>query len=282
MNSDTSLFRFLPDASYLPVESEQIYKTEDELYDYINGGAELYLNYGFLEMGKRIYTFADTNEVKVEVFDMGEPKNAYGVFSYSKNEENLEVGQGGQYTGGSLIFWQDRYFVSIFAKHETKESEKQVREASEIISENIGTTGSLPSFFSIMPRRNLVKGSELYFRNPAWQNRYRFISNDNIFNIDKNTDAILNQYGAAQERYYLLTVKYPDKKKAQKAYKKSTKELAKDLREQPVVKNDKDKWTGCKLEEDLLLLVFDAPSKEEAVFLMDRAVNNYSQEIPLK
>ncbi|MGM0530096.1 MAG: DUF6599 family protein [Bacteroidota bacterium] len=278
MNQDTVLMKKLPESTAsLPVESEKVYEVAEELYDYINGGAELYLNYGFRKLAQRIYKFGEENEIKAEIFDLSAPKNAYGVFSYSKDTANMEIGQGGQYLGGSLIFWQDRYFVSIYAKKETDEIREEILHMGRKISDAIGTTAELPAVFKVIPERSLVKGSTFFFYHHAWQNKFRYISNENIFNIDDHVNALLNQYGGPQNRYYLLIVEYPDRKQARKACKKGRKKFSKIIKRKRVGQDEDGLWMGCDTEDQLLMFVIDAPSKEEATYLLDQTAENYTQ-----
>ena len=44
--------------------------TPENLYDYIDGGAELYISYGFTEVVSRIYFKENQPEIKVEIFDI--------------------------------------------------------------------------------------------------------------------------------------------------------------------------------------------------------------------
>ena len=280
MNKDTTLMNKLPGSSIsLPVESEEVYEAPEELYAYINGGAELYLNYGFRKLARRIYRLGEDNEIKAEIFDMSAPKNAYGVFSYSKDTANTEIGQGAQYMGGSLIFWQDRYFISIFTRKETNESKEEVIHMARKISDAIGTTTELPAVFNIIPERSLVKGSTFFFYHHAWQNKFRYISNENIFNIDDHTNALLNQYGGHQNRYYLLIVEYPDRKQARKAYKKGKKKFSEILKRKRVGQDEDGRWMGCDTEDQLLMFVMDALSKKEATYLLDQTAENYTQTL---
>ena len=277
MYNDRELADLLPgNTGSVTVQSENVYTTAEELYDYINGGAELYLNYGFKKLARRIYTFEEDNEIKAEIFDMSLPKNAFGVFSYSKDTSNMDIGQGAQYIGGSLIFWQDHYFVSIFAQNETGKTKEEMLKMGRKISDAIGTTGELPGIFQTLPERSLVKGSTFYFHHHAWQNRYRYISNDNIFNIDDDVDALLNQYGDKENRYYLLVVEYPDKKKARKALKKGRKNFSKILKRERIAQDEDGLWMGCDVQDQLLIFAVDAPSRGKAEYLLDQTAENHS------
>jgi len=278
MNKDTILMKKLPESTtLLTIESEKVYETAEELYDYINGGAELYLNYGFRKLARRIYTLEGGNEIKAEIFDMSLPKNAFGVFSYSKDTANTNIGQGAQYIGGSLIFWQDRYFVSIFARNETDKAKEEMLRMGRKISGAIGITGELPDVFQVVPKKKLVKGSTFYFHHHAWQNKFRYITNDNIFNIDDHVNALLNQYGDSANRHYLLIIEYPQRKEARKALKKGRKKFSKILKGKRMGQDEDGHWMGCDVKDQLLMFVMDVPSREEAAYLLDQTEDNYAQ-----
>lgn len=188
------------------------------------------------------------------------------------------MGQGAQYSGGSLIFWQDRYFVSLFTTRETEKSKEQLSRIGSQISEAIGSEGTLPSIFYAMPKKSLNPENSFYFHHPAWQNKFTYISNENIFNINENTLALLNKYGTSQNRYYLVMIEYPDRKKARKARKKSIPHLSKELKTNRLVQNKKGEWTGYELIDRLLIVVLRAPSKEKALYLLKQTIDNYNKD----
>lgn len=277
MAKDSALLSLLPEQmqDYTPSE-KQVFQTDVELYDYINGGAELYLHYGFQKLAKKEYTADKRPRIKAEIFDLQSAKNAFGVFSYSRDTANVAIGQGAQYFGGSLIFWQDNYYVSIYTPKETAASKRAVLEMAHTISRAIKSTGPLPPLISALPEKNRVHGSVLYFRYHGWQNKYRYISNDNIFRIDDNVDAVLAQYGAAPDRYYLLLLEYPDKKQAQKAHKNAKKQLKAMKATRRITKEKPGKWLGHERTGQMLMAVFDAPEKATAAYLLDKAKQLYA------
>ena len=118
-----SLMKILPDRieGWAIHEEDKVYG-RDNLYDYIDGGAELYLSYAFQKVINRIYTAPDQPDILVDIFDMGSSRNAYGVFSHAREVEDSTFGQGSQHTSGLLLFWKDRYYISIMAIPETEAS----------------------------------------------------------------------------------------------------------------------------------------------------------------
>ena len=73
------------------------YYGPDKLFDYINGGAELFLAYGFLEL--LVVELSEdqnhTNRATLEIYNMGTLENAFGAF---KTEEGDETYRSVSYT----------------------------------------------------------------------------------------------------------------------------------------------------------------------------------------
>src|SRR3989304_4594407 len=65
-------------------------KTYDRttLYDYIDGAAEPYLTFQFRQVVARRYEKEGQPSIVVDLFDMGSSKDAYGLFSFHREEED--------------------------------------------------------------------------------------------------------------------------------------------------------------------------------------------------
>ncbi|MGV8137881.1 MAG: DUF6599 family protein [Mangrovibacterium sp.] len=102
-------------------ESDQYFNHEN-LYDYIDGAAELYLSYGFNTVISRRYACPDEMDIVVEIFDMKGVRDAFGVFTNMREKNQHEFGQGSQQIEGSLIFWKGHYFGSLSTHKNTEKS----------------------------------------------------------------------------------------------------------------------------------------------------------------
>ncbi len=96
--------------------------TPDNLYEYINGGAELYISYGFKEASSFVFEKDGEPEIVLDIFDMGSPENASGVFTHSAGNPGDDYGQGSEVSAAVIVFWQGRRYVSILAWPQTEES----------------------------------------------------------------------------------------------------------------------------------------------------------------
>jgi len=94
-------------------------RTPSELYDYMDGGAELYLEYRFRKLLVREYHHAKDGDITAEIYQFDEPADACGVFRLDRTGLPLHLGQEGRgpdTTGsGSFRFWKGSRYVRLFA-----------------------------------------------------------------------------------------------------------------------------------------------------------------------
>jgi len=235
--------------------------TKSNLYDYIDGGAELYISYNFQGLQAVRYKGPGDEEIVVDIFDMGDSYNAYGVFSHGRESEDGLVGQGSEYNSGLLTFWKDRYYVSIMAYPETAQKKQTVLELGCRLAEAVPAEGVLPPVLALLPKANLIPESIRYFHHYIWLNSHLFISNENILGIDDQTQAVLAKYRESEAIFYLLIAIYPDNKEAGKAQESFFAQYLPGAKE-GVAETAAGKWTGCRLQGKILSVFFNAPSRE--------------------
>ncbi|MBA7628575.1 hypothetical protein ES703_36063 [subsurface metagenome] len=252
---------------------DQVFNREN-LYNYINGGAEIYLSYGFIEMINRTYVLPDQPDVIADILDMGTSQNAFGVFAHSRESIASDFGQGSEYHLGYLHFWKDRYVISIISSPETTESKQTIFTLAKEIETAIGVDGPLPDILKLLPEQNLVEESIRYFRNHFWMNSHFFIAEENILSLNDQTDAVLARYGALGQRSILLLVKYPQASEAEAAYASFTEAYLPELRDEPAIRSEDGSWTSGHLSGNLVTIVFNASSQAAALSLVNAVQGN--------
>ncbi|NOZ56966.1 MAG: hypothetical protein GXO73_09305 [Calditrichaeota bacterium] len=99
--------------------------TPDNLFDYIDGNAELYLSYGFKRLVSAMYVPESGNEdeaIVVDVYDQGTPLGAFGLYS-SMCRPGLsyaEIGCEAIVSPLQVRFWQNRFEVEINGADESQ------------------------------------------------------------------------------------------------------------------------------------------------------------------
>lgn len=269
----------LPQKLSLWQTTESEFYQRENLHEYINGGAELYLSYGFMNLFRRKYEAPNKPPIYLDIFDMVDSKNAFGVFSQSREEVGSIFGQGSQYTQGLLLFWKDHFFISILVSPETAEAKKALLNLAQSIESLITETGKLPVVVSLLPHVNLREESIRYFYHYIWLNSHFFIAAENILNINDNTEAILAKYGEQGKDCTLLLIQYPGVPEAEEAKKRFVAHYIGKNKITNRIKNKEGFWTGWERNTTLFTIVFRARSEKECSELLVEVRNNFKRTI---
>jgi hypothetical protein len=163
----SSLMALLPQASgeWRPAEHPRQYLPET-LFEYIDGAAESYLSYNFQELLVAQYAGpgSPAASLTVEVYDMGTPLQAFGIYSVERYPESrfLPIGVQGYYEDGSLNFLGGRYYVKLMCYDCGSEAEAKLAAVARDIAGKIPEPGALPPQLSAFPREGLVTNSEKF------------------------------------------------------------------------------------------------------------------------
>jgi len=140
----------------------------ESLYEYIDGAAESYLSYDFGEL----LVLQLKNEAKeertltVEIYDMGQPANAFGIFSAERYPENtaVPVGDLGYIEGESLNFMAGRFYVKLLSFGLGEGTAPALTDYAQKLAGAVAEKGVLPALLQSFPKENLVPQSEKYIK----------------------------------------------------------------------------------------------------------------------
>ena len=95
----------------------------EDLFSLINGGAEIFLKAGFSRAVSQAYIQAGQQPIQLEIYEMTGPEAARAVFGQKAKGNGQPVTLGVQGVDGEyyLIFWQDRFFVTVTGPAATPE-----------------------------------------------------------------------------------------------------------------------------------------------------------------
>jgi hypothetical protein len=141
----------------------QVYSPAN-LYDYINGGADLYLKYDFQELKVADYVNDQKASVTIEVYRHKTPVHAFGIYSQERlaNANYLEVGAQGYSEKGILNFLAADCYVKMSSVDVGPGEQAVLLAFAGKLVENLGGKGSLPSILSSFPREGKKKNSEKF------------------------------------------------------------------------------------------------------------------------
>ena len=137
--------------------------TKETLFEHIDGQADLFIHYGFEKSIFAIYQNENSSDdrIDVDIYDMGNPLQAFGVFSRFR-QEGSAAGIGLDSTLGDhhAIFYKGRYFVVLQAVETNASALKRLAiEIESRISDNAGP----PKEIEYFPKNGLKPGSIEYF-----------------------------------------------------------------------------------------------------------------------
>ncbi len=137
----------------------------DNLWEYINGGADAYLAYGFQEVVTVTYENKNKNlDAIIDIYQMKDPLNTFGIYSSerSPNYNYIKIGVEGYIAGSSLNFWKGSYYIKIVSHSESKDIQDEMKKLAKIIDSKITETGGEPEEIKMFPEEGLNKKSVRY------------------------------------------------------------------------------------------------------------------------
>ena len=170
-----------------------------DLYQYIDGAAEAFHMYDLVAMVHREYKAGDA-EITVDIYDMGEPINAFGIYSAERSPENhyIQAGAEGYIDEHVLNFLQGSFSVKLSAFSDRGSAQPVMRSLAGEIAKRIGGAAALPAILAVFPAAGRVARSEKYvkraplgheFLAPACTADYRFAGKQSSLLISTSADA---------------------------------------------------------------------------------------------
>ncbi|MGD8623500.1 MAG: hypothetical protein PVF47_05745 [Anaerolineae bacterium] len=196
--------------AWTPAGETRVYDRES-LYDLVDGQADFYFAYGFEQVAARHYANADGNILDVQVWQLAGPEDAYGLFTGSRGGTALALGDGGDADPGRrVIFWQDRYYVQIFARQAVPEGD--LVEVGRWISGALPVApgAGRPALVSGLPGEGLVAESVLFFHEEISFQDTLWLGGQNLLGLGPETDGVLARYELGGTPAWLLLIRYPE------------------------------------------------------------------------
>jgi hypothetical protein len=146
----------------VPQGQPSLYKP-DTLYQYIDGGADVYLLYEFRSLLHQDFKSGST-ELTADIYDMGKAEDAFGVYAAERSPgyKFLAIGAEGYRSTGILNFFQDHYYVKVSGSGVNAAA--LLDQFARVLSGRIGGSRTLPTLLAKLPLENRVKHSEQYMR----------------------------------------------------------------------------------------------------------------------
>lgn len=158
-------FDFPEVKGWKPVSDVTVY-SPDNLYEYINGAADQYLDYGFVLLHTRDLD-GGAVQVALDIYDMGSRLNAFGIYKTERpaNQERLAIGTEAVISPPyQCILLKDNYYVkvNVFEGEITRETGKQLLKS---VTEALPGKAGFPTELELLPDEGKIPDSESFAKN---------------------------------------------------------------------------------------------------------------------
>lgn len=143
-------------------EAASFYKP-DNLYQYIDGGADVYLLYDFRQLIHQDFK-SGSAEITADIYDMGASENAFGIYAAERSPRYkfLPIGIEGYSSKGILNFVQDHYYVKLSVMGANADT--LLGSFARTLSQRIAGKKTAPALLTKLPIEKRIAHSEQYIR----------------------------------------------------------------------------------------------------------------------
>lgn len=162
---DPELRELLPDLEEWTLKDSPLTFQPQNLYEHIDGAAEIYLSYDFKELVAAEYTPKKGNaSVSVEIYNMGSQKNSFGIYSAETYPESefIPVGIEGYIEKGSLNFLVGEYYVKLLCFECGEQGDDYLKLFAEDIVQKVPHKGQFPPDLNHFPKEGLVAHTQKF------------------------------------------------------------------------------------------------------------------------
>ncbi len=269
----------LPDriSDWIRQNSSETYDRET-IFDYIDGAGEVYRSYAFRDVVVARYARSGSPHITVELFDMGTTEDAYGVFSYAREQEEAGIGGGFERKGRVFCFWQDRFYVCVAAEQGSADPETALEEIARAISQNLPTGVTRPPIVHLLPSDGLVAFSDRFFHLHQSLNYHYYLTRENVLNLGPETDVVLARYAPGST--YLVVISYPSEGDASRALVSFRQQYLLAGDDAEPVETEAGTFASSTQHDRFVVVVLDAVSGEAADALRKATTDRLTQLAP--
>jgi hypothetical protein len=208
--ADATPSGWTPDGGVETYDSETI-------FNLVDGQADFFFVYGFERVAVQRYKNAENVVLDVQVWQLGDDKGAYGLFSAGIAGEPIAIcpstgsgrcNEGDADPGRRLAFWQDRYVAQLFARKAIPDADLQA--FGRAISAVLPAGGKRPALVERLPAEGLIPRSAIFFHEEISIQSEVWLGGENILGLSPATDGVLARYEVDGVTVRLLLIEYPD------------------------------------------------------------------------
>lgn len=245
--------------------------TKNDLYGHINGGAELFLEFGFNELLVQRYEKGG-EEITLEIYIMDSPDAALGIYLMKCGNETpiKDIPARNSANRYQFVLVKGDYFILV---NSFSGNEALIPVMVELTKNTLAAIpqGNPVKLLEYLPKENLVAGSERIIRGPyALQPIFTFGKGD-IFKLGGKIFGVVGDYNNSKGKAFCtrIIIPYPQEEDALSAYKNLIEKLDPYLKiinkseKELIFKDYSAKFGKVKLNNNVIEIIISLSEKPE-------------------
>ncbi|MFC2156004.1 DUF6599 family protein [Acidobacteriota bacterium] len=213
----------LPDDHFYPgwkkAAGSRSFKKAD-LFNHINGAAELFLEFGFADLRVQRYR-GEKQEMSLELYRMENPTAALGIYLCKCGQETPLPGIPARHSADPYQFTilKGSYFIQVNNASGEKKLLPVMKELTARVVQDI-PTGEPVTLLSLLPTRDLLPGSGAILRGPFALQKIFFFGEGDILQLQGKHFAVAGDYkDAVLGSYTMILIPFPDRGATMSAFR---------------------------------------------------------------
>jgi hypothetical protein len=185
--------------------------TGQDLFNQIDGGAEIFLEFGFVSLRVQAYTRGQA-ELTLNAYEMEGAASALGIYLMKMGRETPfpEIAARNSSEESQLTIVKSRYFVQVDNLGDVRASKAEAAALANAFLAGVAEE-SAPTPLGLLPAEGKVAGSERLIRGPYGLQPYFTFGEGDILSLGGRIFGALAEYRMADGPAFLrLIVPYPD------------------------------------------------------------------------
>jgi hypothetical protein len=180
----------------------------NQLFEYIDGGAEIFVEYGFIQAVSATYKDSANRQLQAEVYEMADSAASYGAYSFYLNSDGQKAtaGQEARIIDYYCIAREGNAVIVISIPQSDENLFKTIEKFASSIASKYNQTNAKPALVTIFEKAGIASSPIKYIEGSVGlSNIYRFIPGSAIkfnqaasFAMDK-TKCLVFEFNTLEE-----------------------------------------------------------------------------------
>jgi hypothetical protein len=267
--------------TWKPEGDPQVFRG-DELYVYIDGGADIYLEYGFAQALVQDYQDRSGQRATLEIFEMASAESAFGIFTFKTGPGGKEIDLGDEcrladyylnLRKGSLV-------ITITGLDPETATEEGLLFLARAVGAKIKIGAARPPLAGRLPEEGLRPQSLRFFKGPLGLSNSDRLAAGSVFGFERGVKA---DYDPG---YSLILLEFPDEPTAARRFAESIR-LFSQVKKLVIAPNEGSRFEGSyekgssvsgELRGRFIVLITGASSAGQARKVIDRLARSLSDK----